>query len=307
MQPYKYRFTIFTPCYNSAKFIHRVIESLESQQFKNFEWLVINDASKDNTHEIIEAYRSKASFDIQYYNLAKNQMLSNNFNMAFEKAQGELFVIAGHDDAFDADTLKVFDETWDQYGAENIAGIWCRCRDQHGKPVGNEFPKPVIVSNYFTLFMDYIYTQERFGCTRTEVLRRFPFDTSESQYISEGTMWGKIGLAYNTIYLNTILRTYFIEESNTAAMTKSGRSKYAGASYHEHSLWVNEFLSKINGHYKHKLRHHFGLVFYGLLSGKGFLKIIKNVKPVGSKFICVTMYPAVWLLYITMKITGRGL
>lgn len=307
MQTSKYRFTIFTPCYNSEKFIHRVIESLESQTFKDFEWLVINDASKDNTHAIIEAYLPRASFPVQYYNLQQNQMLSKNFNMAFEKAQGELMVFAGHDDRFDAETLQVFDETWKRLGNDDISGIWCRCRDQHGNPVGNEFPQAEMVSNYFTLFMDHIYTQERFGCTRTAVLNQYRFDTSESNYISEGSMWGKIGLSYNTIYLNRILRTYYIEADNAAAMTKSGRAKYAGASYYDHTLWVNQFNKKVKGHLKYKLRHHFGAVFYGIVAGKNMSAIISNVKPVFSKLLCTAMYPAVWLLYKKMKASGKGL
>ena len=62
---FKYRFTIFTPCYNSEKFIHRVIESLESQTFNDFEWLVINDASTDSTAKILDEYASKAKFPVR--------------------------------------------------------------------------------------------------------------------------------------------------------------------------------------------------------------------------------------------------
>lgn len=49
-----YFFTIFTPCYNGAKFIHRVFKSVASQTYKNFEWIIINDGSTDNSDEIIQ-------------------------------------------------------------------------------------------------------------------------------------------------------------------------------------------------------------------------------------------------------------
>ena len=51
----KYKFTIFTSCYNSEKFIHRLYDSLKAQSFKNFEWLIIDDFSDDSTKSIIES------------------------------------------------------------------------------------------------------------------------------------------------------------------------------------------------------------------------------------------------------------
>jgi hypothetical protein len=67
-------------------------------------------------------------------------MLSNNFNRAFEMAQGELMVFAGHDDRFFPETLKVFDDVWKQYGSDKISGIKCLCQDQknQGKEVEPE-------------------------------------------------------------------------------------------------------------------------------------------------------------------------
>jgi glycosyltransferase involved in cell wall biosynthesis len=304
---YKYRFTIFTPCYNSEKFIHRVFESLESQEFRDFEWIVLNDASTDNTHTILENYKATANFPVQYINLSQNQMLSNNFNMAFEMAQGELMVFAGHDDLFFPETLKVFDETWEKYGNENISGIKCLCENQYGKLIGKEFPQPVLVTNFFTIFCDYLYTYEGYGCTRTDVLRRFKFDTSEILYVPEGTMWCKIGMEYDTIFLNRVLRTYYQEADNKAALTKSGRLKYTQGTFYLYTLWINHFMDRISGHIMFKLRFYFAFVFYGILSGNSFFKIIRTVKPFGRKIIAVLFYPIAFFTYLKMKISGKGL
>lgn len=304
---YKYRFTIFTPCYNSEKFIHRVFESLESQEFRDFEWIVLNDASTDNTHDILENYKATANFPIQYINLTTNQMLSNNFNRAFEMAQGELMVFAGHDDRFFPETLKVFDDVWKQYGSDKISGIKCLCQDQHGKLVGNEFPQPVMVTNFFALFCKYIYTQERYSCTRTDVLRKFPFDTSEILYVPEGSMWCKIGMEYDTIFLNKVLRTYYREPNNKAAMTKSGRMKYNRGTFYFYTLWMNQFLNRIKGNSKFKLRTYFAFAFYGIICGHSFFKILSAVKPVTKKLITILFYPVAYMVYLKMKITGKGL
>jgi len=53
---YQYKFTVFTPVFNCEKSIIKVHDSLVNQTFKNFEWLIINDGSTDNSHKIIQSY-----------------------------------------------------------------------------------------------------------------------------------------------------------------------------------------------------------------------------------------------------------
>lgn len=45
----KGKISIITPTYNRAKTLHRVFESLEKQTYKNFEWIIIDDGSTDET------------------------------------------------------------------------------------------------------------------------------------------------------------------------------------------------------------------------------------------------------------------
>ena len=52
--------TIFTPTYNRGHLLGRVFDSLQSQVCKNFEWLIIDDGSKDDTFAIIRTFEQKA-------------------------------------------------------------------------------------------------------------------------------------------------------------------------------------------------------------------------------------------------------
>ena len=55
--------TVFTPAYNRAYTIHKCYESLKKQTYKNFEWLIYDDGSSDNTKEIsIQLSPSDAPF-----------------------------------------------------------------------------------------------------------------------------------------------------------------------------------------------------------------------------------------------------
>ena len=59
--------TVFTPTFNRSYCLHRVLESLKSQTFKNFEWLIIDDGSIDDTKSWVEHNRPTCEFQIRYF------------------------------------------------------------------------------------------------------------------------------------------------------------------------------------------------------------------------------------------------
>ena len=56
--------TILTPTYNREKLLHKLYKSLCNQKDKDFEWIVVDDGSNDNTDEYIETYRRKQIFPL---------------------------------------------------------------------------------------------------------------------------------------------------------------------------------------------------------------------------------------------------
>lgn len=296
MAEFKYRFTIFTPCYNSEKFIHRVFESVCSQTYTDFEWLIINDASTDNTLKILDEYRANVDFPIRIISNSENKMLYYNFNLAFNEAQGQLMVFAGHDDKFDANTLETFDAIWTNYGRDEISGIWCTCRDQNGNLVGTQLPEEITVSNYFDMFLSYIYRQERFGCTRTDILRNCKFDI-DNHRVGESFLWEKIGKNYQTIYLNKTLRTYYIEPEVAGALTKRSRKQIAFPTFLSYLDWNNDYIYKFRRFPLFQLRIRFALVFYGLLAGFTFFEVLKQVQRKRYFLYYLLLFPFAFFVY----------
>ena len=52
--------SVITPTRNRAQTLHRVFNSLKKQTYKKFEWIVCDDASKDNTLELLKKYKKKS-------------------------------------------------------------------------------------------------------------------------------------------------------------------------------------------------------------------------------------------------------
>jgi len=59
-------FTVFTPTYNRAYCLPRLFKSLKSQTYTDFEWLIVDDGSDDNTSQVVESFYSDCNFPIRY-------------------------------------------------------------------------------------------------------------------------------------------------------------------------------------------------------------------------------------------------
>lgn len=89
--------SIVMPAYNASKFISESIESVLKQTYKNWELIIVNDCSKDNTEEIIKSYSNNDS-RIKYYNQKTNLGISEARNKAIIEAKGEYIAFLDSDD-----------------------------------------------------------------------------------------------------------------------------------------------------------------------------------------------------------------
>ena len=58
--------TVFTPTYNRRRLLPRLYESLCKQEYADFEWVVVDDGSTDETEDLIRTYIEESTFPIVY-------------------------------------------------------------------------------------------------------------------------------------------------------------------------------------------------------------------------------------------------
>lgn len=102
------RFSIIVPVYNVEKYLDRCLNSIVNQNYKNYEVIVVNDGSTDNSEQIIDNYIKKYSF-INKYN-KENGGLSDARNYGIEKAIGDYLLFVDGDDYIDNNLLLKLDE-----------------------------------------------------------------------------------------------------------------------------------------------------------------------------------------------------
>ncbi len=87
--------SIIVPCYNHRIFIEKLINSIYSQSFKNFELIVLDDGSKDGSADLLQTLSEKHGF---YLKLKENEGLCKTLNQGLLLAKGEYITIIASDD-----------------------------------------------------------------------------------------------------------------------------------------------------------------------------------------------------------------
>lgn len=97
--------SIITPSYNSAQYIGRTIDSILQQTYKNWELLIIDDCSKDNSLEVIQSYANQDS-RIKLICLEKNSGAAVARNTGIEHASGRFIAFLDSDDTWHPEKIE---------------------------------------------------------------------------------------------------------------------------------------------------------------------------------------------------------
>lgn len=85
--------SVITPTYNRANYLPETIESVLSQDYPNFEYIVLDDGSQDNTIEVLKQYEGRIIWE-SHANIGETRTVNKGFSLA----KGEFFVVVNSDD-----------------------------------------------------------------------------------------------------------------------------------------------------------------------------------------------------------------
>ena len=127
-------FTIVTVCWNSDKTISRTIESVLEQDFKDYEYVIVDGGSTDNTIDIIKAYEPRFEGKLKYKS-EPDKGIYDAFNKGIERATGKYIWLVNSDDYIVPGVLgKLHDYVKDcNEGDEPIISAIMNCVSGDGK------------------------------------------------------------------------------------------------------------------------------------------------------------------------------
>ncbi len=209
--------TVFTPTFNRAHTLHRVYESLLKQTIKNFEWVVVDDGSTDNTDELIKKWQANSDFSI-IYKQQPNYGKHIAFNRGVMLARGSLFLPIDSDDAFVPNALEKMLFWWQKIPdkeREQFTGIVTLCQFENGNICGDAFKEHPLDTNALELRYKYKKRGETWGFHRTEILKKYPFPEDISvRFVPENIVWDAIAKDYKIRCINEPLRIFYQDSGN---------------------------------------------------------------------------------------------
>lgn len=193
------KYTLFTPTYNRAHLLPALYESMERQAFKDFEWLIIDDGSADNTSLVVEDLKQKASFPIQYIK-QKNGGKHTAFNRAIEEASSEWFVCIDSDDPLTPEALLNMEKACSMV-KDDAAGFVGICVSPDGKLLETRIHEP--------FYSDTIEIRDKYHfwgepeVYRTEVIKKYRFPVFENEtFITEAIVFDELTSHRKLLYTN---------------------------------------------------------------------------------------------------------
>ena len=190
--------TIFTPVYNRGKYVSRLFDSIDEQTVKNFEWIIINDGSTDNTDEEIRKNiaRKKRKFDIEYIKV-KNGGKPRAINKAVQLAKGKYFFIVDSDDWLVPNAVELINDWCNDIeqdsNFEKFAGV-SGLREYPNEQIngGNGNGKLVIDATNLER-RKFNLGGDKAEVYKTDLLKKYPFKIFKNEnFITEGTVWNRI-------------------------------------------------------------------------------------------------------------------
>jgi len=132
------RVSIGMPVYNGEAQVKEALDSLLSQTFTNFELIVSDNASTDNTAAIVQAYAAKDA-RVRYHRQAENIGATNNFNWVLNAASAEYYMWAAHDDVWEPGFIEEMVKQLDRDESVELAFCLFDTLSFDGKSRGRAF------------------------------------------------------------------------------------------------------------------------------------------------------------------------
>ena len=204
--------SILTPTYNRGKLLLPLYDSLKNLTFNDFEWLIIDDGSEDDTEQYALSWIAhnieNAKFPIRY--IKKNNGGKHTaINRGVREASGELILILDSDDTLPADSLATIAQYYEQCkGYKDCAGVCGLMAHHDGQLIGTGFPKEPMYESalQFRYAEEGNVTGDLLEVYKTSVMREFPFPEIENEkFCPESLVWNRIANKYKLFCFNKVV------------------------------------------------------------------------------------------------------
>jgi len=199
-------FSLIIPLYNKSDYIAKAVESVLTQSYKNFELIIVNDGSTDNSLEVIESICKSVNSKISLIN-QKNSGVSSARNNGVKAAKYDYIALLDADDWWDKDFLLEMFNLINDFPDGGLYG----CNYYSVKNSKNRVLNVGVEEGFEKGYIDYFKTYSNTFCVPINcsfvVVKKNVFDevggfNRNLKFSEDLDLWIRIALKYKVAYLN---------------------------------------------------------------------------------------------------------
>lgn len=226
--------SIIMPVYNGEKYLRESIESVLKQDFNNFELIIVNDCSTDNSLIIAEEYAQKDS-RINIINNIKNEKLPRALNIGFRNAKGKYFTWTSDDNMYTSDAIRTMYSFLDNN--KNYGLVYCGMHfiNEDGEIIGGMSKKETELYYRDCVGACFMY--------RSEVLHTVGEYNQQKFLVEDYDYWIRISEKYPIYHIDEYKYYY---RFHTESLTGTRADKINEQLYNLRKEKLNFMLEKMN-------------------------------------------------------------
>lgn len=172
--------SVYTATYNRAYTLGKGYEALLRQNFKDFEWVIVDDGSTDNTKELVSSWINEGKITIRYF-YQPNRGVNSARNKAIENIESELCIMVDSDDYLTDDALEKIADLWQKHRNEGYVGIIGMDKFPNGEIIGKRIPDDINESTLSNLYDSLKISGDKKMVYLTSLCKKYPTPVIEGE------------------------------------------------------------------------------------------------------------------------------
>lgn len=264
--------SIVTPAYNRGHLIRNCYASLKAQSCFDFEWIVVDDGSQDDTGAVMkQIIEEENSFSISYIR-KENGGKHTALNAAHPYIRGSYVLILDSDDLLTPDAVETVLFGWEKFDNDEQVGVIRFAKQVRDGRVCSYAKDEYVKTDLLRYQRVFVASGDSCEVIRADLFRKFPFPVfGGERFLAETALWYRVGMEYACVYIN---KPIYICEYLEAGLTKSGKK------LHIMNPRGGMFNSALRMHkrcpFKERVKANLLYCCYGFFAGLPVKRILKN-------------------------------
>ena len=283
------KLSILTATYNRANRLPELYESLKNNLKYNldFEWLIMDDGSTDNTYEVVEGFANERKINLTYY-YQENQGKMSAINTLTELATGDYIIDCDSDDHFANNAFEIIKNNIDKLDndKELYALLFLKC-DTSGEISGKKFKEDDYKTTMFDLYFKEDIQGEKIILFNSKIRKQYKHIIEPGEkFVTEARMYHKMDKDYKVLGINEPL---IIGDYQTDGYTKNIKKTFIenpkGYMKYFEEILDSDTSEILFSKRMYAIKHY---ILFSYLTKKK--KVIKSVKGRLNKFLIAILY-----------------